>query len=142
MIYFRLIRQFIDKIQKPRGAMHVRSAWWKTETTFFAALTRAAPNGGIRFTAAIQVKGVSVRTDPILLRILTEGIHTWLLGHDNGYNATAVPVKYKRLVREQNLIGWRQLFNGQMSKEWARLQADTRIQDTNATSKHIAGATE
>ena len=37
------------------------------------------------------------------------------------------PEKYSKLIRQQNAIGSRQLFNGQMSKEWARIQYDYLI---------------
>jgi hypothetical protein len=77
-----------------------------------------------QFLAAIEVKGVKLRSDPQLLNILTQGLHWWLQGNEDGYNGENIPEKYKRLVRQQNAIGWRQVFNGRMSKEWARLQAD------------------
>jgi hypothetical protein len=73
--------------------------------------------------AAIEVKGVKLRSDPQFLNILTQGLHWWL-GNKDGYNGKNIPEKYKRWVRQQNAIGWRQVFNGRMSKEWARLQAD------------------
>jgi hypothetical protein len=35
------------------------------------------------------------------------------------------PAKYEHLIRQQNRIGWRQLFSGQLiSSEWARHQND------------------
>jgi hypothetical protein len=77
-----------------------------------------------QFITALTVKGASMNSDPKLLCILTEGLHQWLQGDDMGYDVNTVPVKYQRLVRQQNRIGWRQIFNGRMSKEWARLQSD------------------
>jgi len=77
-----------------------------------------------QFLAAIAVKGVSLRSDPRLIQILTQGTQWWLQGNNEGYDVTAVPVKYQRLVVEQNAIGWRQVFSGRMSGEWARLQSD------------------
>jgi hypothetical protein len=34
------------------------------------------------------------------------------------------PRKYDTLIRQQNRIGWRQLFSGRLCREWARLQND------------------
>ena len=43
-------------------------------------------------------------------------------------NPTSTPAFYPQrfhlLIRQQTAIGWRQIFNGRMSTEWNRLQAD------------------
>jgi hypothetical protein len=50
-----------------------------------------------------------------------ESLHGWL-HHNPSPSPATYPAAYQRLVREQNALGWRQLFNGRWSTEWARLQ--------------------
>jgi hypothetical protein len=50
-----------------------------------------------------------------------ESLHAWL-NRQPPPSPAAYPAAYRRLVREQNILGWRQLFNGRWSTEWTRLQ--------------------
>ena len=64
-------------------------------------------------------------------------ITLWFQGQDS-INPITLHPKYHRLVAQQNSIGWRQLFNGRLSTEWARLQEDhyhvsKQKMDTTAT---------
>jgi hypothetical protein len=72
---------------------------------------------------ALETKCVALQTDIGLSRILLKGVHGWMQHHEllriNDY-----PAKYRTLISQQNSLRWRQLFNGRMSKEWARLQDD------------------
>jgi phosphoenolpyruvate synthase/pyruvate phosphate dikinase len=62
----------------------------------------------------------AMETDPVLLVLLMEGLHAWL--HNNKTpSPAAYPTTYRQLVREQTTLGWRQLFNGRWSTDWARL---------------------
>jgi hypothetical protein len=51
-----------------------------------------------------------------------------------------VPVsdKYDKLIRQQGLIGWPQVFNGRLSEEWSRLQ-DEHLHYTKLTSDTRSG---
>jgi hypothetical protein len=49
-----------------------------------------------------------------------EGLHAWLHQNDTPTPA-AYPAAYRQLVREETTLGWRQLFNGRWSTEWACL---------------------
>jgi hypothetical protein len=64
-----------------------------------------------------------LHTDPTLTRILTDGLHVWFHTEDT-LLPTKYPAKYEQLIRQQNRIGWRQLFSGRLSLEWARHQND------------------
>lgn len=61
-------------------------------------------------------------TQPDLRTILTDGLTAWFQGND--IDPAVYPAKFAKLIRQQSAIGWRQLFNGRMSSEWARIQDD------------------
>lgn len=68
-------------------------------------------------------KATDKDTLPYLQNILLDGLTAFFA--DEAYLSPAVyPSKYGKLIRHQNRLGWRQLFNGRMSTEWARLQDD------------------
>jgi hypothetical protein len=71
--------------------------------------------------STIRKRGDTLHTDPVLLDILMAHLHAWF-NHQPSPLPAAYPAAYRRLVREQSNLGWRQLFNGRWSKEWARLQ--------------------
>jgi hypothetical protein len=50
-----------------------------------------------------------------------DGLYAWF-HHRHSPLPEAYPAAFRRLVREQTTLGWRQLFNGRWSTEWARLQ--------------------
>lgn len=66
-------------------------------------------------------------TDPHLCRILCNALSGWL-DHSDTTPAPFVmppdhyPSEYRRLICQQNAIGWDQLFLGRHSLEWDRLQ--------------------
>ena len=62
-----------------------------------------------------------LQTDPGLTRIFMEGVHKWLQGAET-LQVDQYPQKFRTLITQQNAIGWRQLFNGRLSREWARHQ--------------------
>jgi len=59
-------------------------------------------------------------TDPNLITILTNGLKKWRQNEQIAFENH--PTKYHQLIQEQNAIGWRQLFNGRWSTQWAKLQ--------------------
>ena len=74
---------------------------------------------------ALQNKCTTLRTSKIMTSILVQGIHAWF--HDRQLTfrpEKPVPPAFLRLISQQNAIGWRQLFHGRFSREWARLHDD------------------
>ena len=59
-------------------------------------------------------------TDPILQTILLAGLHAWQ--RKQVLIPSHYPVQYRKLIAQQNRIGWRQLFNGRVSRQWSTLQ--------------------
>jgi hypothetical protein len=62
------------------------------------------------------------KTRPILDDLLNECLRAWLRGQEN--RLSGYPQLYHRLIRNQFVIGWKQLFFGRFVKEWAELQDD------------------
>ena len=60
-------------------------------------------------------------TDPTLSTILLKGITLWR--NHTPFNITNLGPQYRKLVHEQDNIGWRQIFNGRWSKSWSKIQA-------------------
>jgi hypothetical protein len=85
---------------------HDQRALWRAETI-----------------VVIENRCKALNTDPALARILVHSLSLWFQGQPVIGPAVSNP-KYHRLLAQQQSIGWRQLFNGRMSKEWARLQDD------------------
>jgi hypothetical protein len=67
----------------------------------------------------LETRCKQLQTDPGLAKVLVQGISQWLHGTDQMNYLTFQP-KYRGVITQQNDIGWRQLFNGRMSNEWAR----------------------
>jgi len=61
-------------------------------------------------------------TKPNLQQLLLDGISSWMT--NTAMSAESYTKQYRKLIRQQNELGWRQLFNGRMSTEWARIQED------------------
>ena len=60
-------------------------------------------------------------TRPALHTILLDGLAFYFQG-GNKLDPKEYPVEFRRLVRQQNKIGWEQVFSGRFSKLWARHQ--------------------
>ncbi len=60
-------------------------------------------------------------TNPYLSNTLRDGILLWF--NQEKYDPATAPQSFRRLVKEQNAIGWHHLFHGKLSKEWSRHQA-------------------
>jgi hypothetical protein len=52
--------------------------------------------------------------------LLTDGLMQWF--NDKQIQPAAYPAPFHRLIKQQNEIGWHQLFNGCFSSEWQQLQ--------------------
>ena len=66
----------------------------------------------------------------------SHGLSVWY--HERPLDENEYPATYRTLSLQQNAIGWRQLFNGRMSSQWARLQEDY-LRQTNKLSKTRSG---
>jgi hypothetical protein len=73
------------------------------------------------------------KTRPALDDILNECLRSWLSGQE--ICLTGYPVLYNRLIRNQFVIGWKQLFFGRFVKEWAELQDDHLAKIRNGDRK-------
>ena len=73
---------------------------------------------------AVQEHCHLLRTSPTMTAMLVHGLHGWFENHAQFQPTIDVPSKYRRLVAQQNAIGWRQMFHGRLSIEWARLHDD------------------
>ena len=70
-----------------------------------------------------------------LLDLLQEAVRAWLY-HIDPETAFTVPSQQyppelHLLIRQQNQIGWRQLFHGRFSAEWSRIQGDFYFRTRN-----------
>ena len=71
----------------------------------------------------LQARCESLKTRPILVDILVDGLKRW---HKNEMELPIAryPTTVHALIKSQNAIGWRQLYNGRMSNVWAELQGE------------------
>ena len=74
------------------------------------------------FLQSTRAKCTTLQTDPHLQSILLDGLENWL--NESHIDASLYPQRFHLLIQQQTAIGWRQIFNGRMSTEWNRLQAD------------------
>jgi hypothetical protein len=75
-------------------------------------------------------------TRPYLTDILIDGLFAWY--NELPLDENEYPDIYRTLILQQNAIGWRQLFNGRMSSQWATLQED-HLWSTEKMSKTRSG---
>ena len=68
----------------------------------------------------MKKKCYALKTDPILLEILFDGLTSWL--HSTPVPTTVFPPEYHRLLQEQTAIGWGQFFQGRVSTQWSIIQ--------------------
>ena len=84
-----------------------------------------------------------LHTDPQLRRLLLESIEGWFESTDSlqyRQDPTAYPQEFSKVIYQQNLIGWRQIFNGRFSHHWAILQEAFYTQmAANKRTKQMTG---
>jgi hypothetical protein len=68
--------------------------------------------------------------------ILLNGLDAWF--NDATLDYSKYPRTYQKLIKEQTALGWRQLFQGRLTTEWARLQ-DRHLHDIKAHSNFKTG---
>ena len=80
----------------------------------------------------------TIHTRPYLTRVLCEALDGWLHHTTEDIyqlNPEVYPPAVHRLIRQQNEIGWHQLFLGRFSTEWSDLQDNyyARLREEKAT---------
>lgn len=82
--------------------------------------------------ANVKKEMVKRNTDPVLVTIFVKGIMVWR--NHTPFNITNLDPQYRKLVQEQDCIGWKQIFNGRWSKSWATLQERHNNETGNTNS--------
>ena len=72
------------------------------------------------FLLNLQTTCDKLHTRPNLQMILLTALEAWLTNTPADFSQ--YPTQYSHLIRQQTQIGWCQLFNRRLSKEWLRLQ--------------------
>jgi hypothetical protein len=82
-------------------------------------------------------------TSPILIHLWNEALDQWFGNDEIQVASILFPRDLRQLILQQNLIGWRQIFNGRFSTEWARVQEDhfivSETNDNGSTRKKLGG---
>jgi hypothetical protein len=86
--------------------------------------------------AAIRKTCSDNATLPFLIDILINGLDAWFT--DTPLDKTRYPQKYHALIDNQASMGWRQIFQGRMCREWSRLQ-DRHLIDQQARNHTSSG---
>ena len=100
---------------------------------------RASPRSEWRrqFWAAIDQFHADHRTAPLLRHVFRSAVEEWLQAEgDVEVSPILYPVDVRQLLLHQNTIGWRQLFSGRFSTEWARLQQAYYHQHRKKSGNH------
>jgi hypothetical protein len=83
----------------------------------------------------------NMATSPLLRHVLSEALQQWFhLDSPDVISPILFPQDVRRLIHQQNEIGWRQLFNGRFSGEWVRLQDDYYYNHRRHTKYRRTGA--
>ena len=88
------------------------------------------------FLIALRKRCDQLDTQPYIQEILLDGVEAWF--SETQIDATKYPDRFSNLIRQQNSIGWRQVFNGRFSTEWSSLQ-DYHLFQTGKSSKTRTG---
>ena len=91
------------------------------------------------FITQVEGKCKSVHMRSRLERILSDALKGWfqhsLVAYAYELNPSAYPKDVRRLIRQQNEIGWQQLFMGRFSGEWSVLQDDNYARKAAETAE-------
>jgi hypothetical protein len=89
-----------------------------------------------KFLISLRKTCDSINTRPNLQDILLTAIEAWF--NDEIADFSRFPNIYSTLIYQQNVIGWRQIFNGRLSTEWSSLQ-DDYLNDKGIRTKKQTG---
>ena len=77
------------------------------------------------FWSAIDKFHTEYQTAPLLRHVFCSALEEWFQAEiDVEVSPILFPVDVRKLLIEQNAIGWRQLFSGRFSIEWSRVQQE------------------
>jgi hypothetical protein len=89
-----------------------------------------------RLFTALRATCERQNTRSYLVDILIEGLSSWL--SSTTIDKASFPSTFHPLIDEQSQLGWRQLFQGRLSNEWARLQ-DVYLRRIHSTANSKSG---
>jgi hypothetical protein len=81
--------------------------------------------------AALRATCEKEVTRSYLVDILLDGLDAWF--NNIPLDKSRYPPMYNKLITDQDALGWRQLFQGRMTREWARLQDQHLVQQSAKT---------
>jgi hypothetical protein len=75
-------------------------------------------------------------TSPLLRNLWNEAMEVWFATEIEDIQVSPVlfPNELRRVIIQQNAIGWRQVFNGRFSNEWAQVQNEYTARRNTANS--------
>ncbi|KAI2490364.1 hypothetical protein MHU86_24204 [Fragilaria crotonensis] len=78
----------------------------------------------VQVIPTVEAKCKSLQTRPLLTRVLSDALTGWFnhVNDDYTLNSQQYPTEVHQLIRQQNEIGWHQLFLGRFSNEWSDVQ--------------------
>lgn len=78
------------------------------------------------FMAAIETFHTKENTSPLLKNVWREAMELWLADDmdDVVLSPILFPMDVRRVIMQQNKIGWRQVFNGRFAMAWSTVQDD------------------
>jgi hypothetical protein len=91
-----------------------------------------------RLFAAIRNTGDQQRSRPALVALLIEGLDNWF--RQSTVNPALIDECFHPLLKEQDHLGWRQIFNGQWSHKWAYLQDQYLLDIGNKDLKYTGAS--
>ena len=86
--------------------------------------------------AAVQANCATIRTSRVMTSILSQGISRWLTDASD-LPTDAFPQRFHCHIRQQNQIGWRQLFHGRLVNEWSQLHDEHTYKATHSNKQNI-----
>jgi ribonuclease HI len=99
------------------------------------------PNDKYRNWRALFYEGIkkfheTADTSPLLRNLWNEAMEVWFATEIEDIQVSPVlfPNELRRVIIQQNAIGWRQVFNGRFSNEWAQVQNEYTARRTTANS--------
>lgn len=86
-----------------------------------------------KMITALTKRLSTMHTEPTLQTILLDGIQAWV--NQKTIGPSNYPKQFRKLILQQNRLGWRQLFNGRLSQLWTQLQHQHLIEHALVTKR-------
>ena len=79
-------------------------------------------------------------THPLLRHVFREAMQQWWQSATpDDVSSVLFPVEVRRLIQQQNAIGWRHIFRGRFASEWQRIQNDYYFRHKRKTTYKRTG---